>query len=61
MRADAVTGADDVLLHIAVVDTRELQDVLRTLPRIGARRVTTLLRLEAVKPPAPVPVRTKHS
>jgi Lrp/AsnC family transcriptional regulator, leucine-responsive regulatory protein len=35
--------------------------VLRTLPRIGARRVTTLLRLEAVKPPAPVPVQTKHS
>jgi Lrp/AsnC family transcriptional regulator, leucine-responsive regulatory protein len=61
LRADAVTGADDVLLHIAAVDTRELQDVLRTLPRIGARRVTTLLRLEAVKPPAPVPVRTKHS
>jgi Lrp/AsnC family leucine-responsive transcriptional regulator len=61
LRADAVTGADDVLLHIAAVDTRELQDVLRTLPRIGARRVTTLLRLEAVKPPAPVPVQTKHS
>jgi Lrp/AsnC family transcriptional regulator, leucine-responsive regulatory protein len=61
LRADAVTGADDVLLHIAAVDTRDLQDVLRTLPRIGARRVTTLLRLEAVKPPAPVPVQTKHS
>jgi Lrp/AsnC family transcriptional regulator, leucine-responsive regulatory protein len=40
LRADAVTGADDVLLHIAAVDTRDLQDVLRTLPRIGARRVT---------------------
>jgi hypothetical protein len=47
LRADAVTGADDVLLHIAAVDTRELQDVLRTLPRTGPR-VTTLLRLEAV-------------
>ena len=61
LRADAVTGADDVLLHIAAIDTRELQDVLRSLPRIGARRVTTLLRLEAVKPSAPVPVQTKHS
>ena len=61
LRADAVTGADDVLLHIAAVDTRELQNVLRTLPRIGARGVTTLLLLEAVKPPAPVPVQTKHS
>lgn len=61
LRADAVTGADDAQLHIAAVDTRDFQDVLRTLPRIGARRVTTLLRQEAVKPPAPVPVRTKHS
>ena len=32
LRADAVTRADDVLLHIAAVDTRDLQDVLRTLP-----------------------------
>ncbi len=32
LRADAVTGADDVLLHVAASDTRELQEVLRTLP-----------------------------
>jgi Lrp/AsnC family leucine-responsive transcriptional regulator len=57
LRADAVTGADDVLLHVAASDTRELQEVLRTLPRIGASRVTTLLRLESVQAPSPVPVR----
>lgn len=57
LRADAVTGADDVLLHIAAADTRELQEVLRALPRIGARRVTTMLRLDGVKPPTPAPVR----
>jgi Lrp/AsnC family transcriptional regulator, leucine-responsive regulatory protein len=57
LRADAVTGADDVLLHVAAPDTRELQEVLRTLPRISASRVTTLLRLESVKPPSPVRVR----
>ena len=55
LRADAVTGPDDVLLHIAVADARELQTVLRTLPRVGARRVTTLLRLESVKAPSPIP------
>jgi Lrp/AsnC family transcriptional regulator, leucine-responsive regulatory protein len=57
LRADAVTGADDVLLHVAAADTRELQEVLRTLPRIGASRVTTLLRLESVKQPSAVQVR----
>jgi Lrp/AsnC family leucine-responsive transcriptional regulator len=57
LRADAVTGPDDVLLHVAAADARELQNVLRTLPRVGARRVTTLLRLEAVKAPSPIPTR----
>lgn len=57
LRADAVAGADDVLLHIAAADARELQLVLRALPRLGIRRLTTLLRLESVKPPAPLPVR----
>ncbi|MBB2948548.1 Lrp/AsnC family leucine-responsive transcriptional regulator [Actinoplanes lutulentus] len=57
LRADAVTGPDDILLHVVAADTRELQAVLRTLPRIGARRVTTLLRLEGLKPPAPIPVK----
>jgi Lrp/AsnC family leucine-responsive transcriptional regulator len=57
LRADAVTGADDVLLHVAAADARELQGVLRILPRVGARRVTTLLRLGSVKEPSPIPTR----
>ena len=57
LRADAVSGADDVLLHVAAAGTAELQDVLRTLPRIGARRATTMLRLGPVKEPSPTPVR----
>lgn len=61
LRADAVTGADDILLHIAAADTRELQNVLRGLSRIGARRLTTLLRLEGLKAPAPAPVRPGQS
>ncbi|MEV4350148.1 Lrp/AsnC family transcriptional regulator [Actinoplanes sp. NPDC049596] len=55
LRADAVTGPEDVLLHIAAADARELQQVLRSLTRVGARRLTTLLRLESVKAPSPVP------
>lgn len=57
LRADAVSGPEDVLVHIAAADSRELQDVLRALTRVGARRLTTLLRLGEVKAPAPVPVR----
>jgi Lrp/AsnC family transcriptional regulator, leucine-responsive regulatory protein len=55
LRADAIAGADDVLLHVAASDARALQDVLRALPRSGAQRVTTLLRLGAVKPLSPIP------
>lgn len=57
LRADSVTGTDDVLLHVCAADTDELQDVLKELPRIGASRVTTMLSLGAVKPSAPVPTR----
>ena len=56
LRADAVSGADDVLLHVAAAGTAELQDVLRALPRIGARRATTMLRLGAVKEQSPTPI-----
>lgn len=57
LRADAVSGADDVLLHVAAAGTAELQEVLRALPRIGARRATTMLRLGSVKEPSPTPLR----
>jgi len=59
IRADTVTGPDDVLLHIVAADTRELQDVLRQLPRFGASRINTLLRLDEVKSPSPYPVRRR--
>ena len=56
LRADAVSGADDVLLHVAAAGTAELQEVLRALPRIGARRATTMLRLGSVKEQSPLPL-----
>jgi Lrp/AsnC family leucine-responsive transcriptional regulator len=56
LRADAVSGADDVLLHVAAAGTADLQDVLRALPRIGARRATTMLRLGSVKEQSPTPL-----
>ncbi|WP_222196233.1 Lrp/AsnC family transcriptional regulator [Modestobacter italicus] len=56
LRADAVSGADDVLLHVAAAGTAELQEVLRALPRIGARRATTMLRLGPVKEQSPTPL-----
>jgi Lrp/AsnC family leucine-responsive transcriptional regulator len=55
--ADTIAGQDDLLLHIAATDTRELQQVLRKLAGLGARRITTMLRLEGVKPLAAAPVR----
>ena len=56
VRADAVSGADDVLLHVAAAGTADLQDVLRALPRIGARRATTMLRLGPVKQQGATPL-----
>ena len=61
LRADAVSGADDVLLHVAAAGTAELQDVLRALPRIGARRATTMLRLGPVKEQSATPLRPSPS
>jgi len=57
LRADTIAGQDDLFLHIVGADTRELQAVLRKLPGLGARHITTLLRLEGVKAPGAVPVR----
>jgi Lrp/AsnC family leucine-responsive transcriptional regulator len=56
LRADAVAGADDVLLHVVAADAGELHRVLLALKRAGAGRLRTMLRLGAVKPPSPVPV-----
>jgi Lrp/AsnC family transcriptional regulator, leucine-responsive regulatory protein len=56
LRADAVAGADDVLLHVVAADAAELHRTLLALKRAGAARLRTMLRLQTVKPPSPVPV-----
>jgi Lrp/AsnC family transcriptional regulator, leucine-responsive regulatory protein len=56
LRADAVAGADDVLLHVVAADAAELHRSLLALKRAGAARVRTMLRLQTLKPPSPVPV-----
>jgi Lrp/AsnC family transcriptional regulator, leucine-responsive regulatory protein len=61
LRADSVAGADDVLLHVVAADAAELHRVLLALKRAGAQRVRTMLRLQTLKPPSPVPVRPTTS
>ena len=56
VRADAVAGVDDVLLHVVAADAAELHRVLLALKRAGAARLRTMLRLQAVKPPSALPV-----
>ena len=59
LRADVVAGADDVMLHIVAGDAAELHRVLLALKRAGAERLRTMLRLQTVKPPSPVPLPTR--
>ncbi len=55
--ADLVTGETDAMLVIVARDVAQLQRVLARLSsRAGAARMTTLLRLEELKPPSPLPV-----
>src|SRR3954451_2742949 len=56
IRADWVTGETDALLEVVARSIAELQRVQLLLSsRGGAQRVTTLLRLEVLKPPSPLP------
>jgi Lrp/AsnC family transcriptional regulator, leucine-responsive regulatory protein len=55
LRADSIAGAEDALLHVAAGCAAELHRLLLALKRAGAQRATTMLRLQAIKPPAPVP------
>jgi len=57
LRADSIAGAEDALLHVAVRTPADLGRTLLALKRAGASRATTMLRLQAIKPPAPVPAR----
>lgn len=55
--ADWVTGETDAMLIVVAREVAELQRVLvRLSTRGGASRVTTLLRLEELKPPSPLPL-----
>jgi Lrp/AsnC family transcriptional regulator, leucine-responsive regulatory protein len=55
LRADTIAGDDDALLHVAVRTPADLHGLVLALKRAGAARATTMLRLQAIKPPAPVP------
>ena len=57
LRADSVAGDDDALLHVAVATPADLHRLLLALKRAGASHVRTILRLQAIKPPAAVPAR----
>jgi Lrp/AsnC family transcriptional regulator, leucine-responsive regulatory protein len=55
--ADWVTGETDAMLLVVAREVAELQRVLiRLSTRGGAARVTTLLRLEELKAPSPLPL-----
>jgi Lrp/AsnC family transcriptional regulator, leucine-responsive regulatory protein len=57
LSADWVTGETDAILVIVAREVAELQRVLvRLSTRGGASRVTTLLRLEELKPASPLPL-----
>jgi DNA-binding Lrp family transcriptional regulator len=56
IRADWVTGEIDAFVEVVARSIAELQRILLLLSsRGGATRVTTLLRLEVLKPPSPLP------
>lgn len=57
IRADWVAGENDALLEVVARSIAELQRVQLLLSsRGGAQRVTTLLRMEELKPPSPLPL-----
>ena len=57
IRADWVAGETDALLEVVARTIAELQQVQLLLSsRGGALRITTLLRMEELKPPSPLPL-----
>src|SRR5688500_1956910 len=54
--ADWVAGEIDAMLLVVARDVPDLQQVLVRLSTRGAQRLTTLLRLEEIKPASPLPV-----
>ncbi|MDA0182434.1 Lrp/AsnC family transcriptional regulator [Solirubrobacter phytolaccae] len=58
LRADTISGDQDALLHVATASPQDLHRLVLGLKRAGAGRALTMLRLQAIKPSAPVPVTT---
>jgi len=56
LRADSISGDQDALLHVAAATPQDLHRLVLSLKRNGAARALTMLRLQAIKPPAPVPI-----
>ena len=57
IRADWVSGETDALLEVVARSVADLQRVILLLStRGGAQRVLTLLRLEVLKEPSPLPL-----
>jgi len=55
--ADWVTGETDAILIVVAREVAELQRVLiRLSTRGGAARITTMLRLQELKPVSPLPL-----
>jgi Lrp/AsnC family transcriptional regulator, leucine-responsive regulatory protein len=54
--ADYVAGETDVMLLVVARDVAELQHVLVRLSTRGGQRLTTLLRLQELKPASPLPI-----
>lgn len=55
--ADWVTGETDAMLLVVARDVADLQRVFMKLSTRGGQRITTLLRLEELKPASPLPLR----
>lgn len=54
--ADYVAGETDVMLLVVARDVAELQQVLVRLSTRGGQRLTTLLKLQELKPASPLPL-----
>lgn len=54
--ADWVTGETDAMLMVVAHDVADLQRVFMQLSTRGGQRITTLLRLEELKPASPLPL-----
>jgi Lrp/AsnC family leucine-responsive transcriptional regulator len=58
LRADVIAGDQDALLQVVARTPADLHRLVLALKRAGAARATTMLRLQSIKPPTPVPVTT---